>query len=144
MTTVSDSDAAYERALGYLSYRPRSIHEMRTYLQKKGYEENVAAEVLDRLAAVGLVNDEAFATFWTSSRGRFSPRGDRALRYELRQKGVDRDTIDSTVCELPNEAIRAMDAGRRRLNSLRNQPEQEFQRRMSAFLSRRGLDLSDG
>jgi hypothetical protein len=76
---------AYNLALGYLSYRPRSQAEVQTHLQRKGYHEALVAEVLARLQDAGLVDDVEFAQYWVENRMQFRPKGPVALRYELRQ-----------------------------------------------------------
>ncbi len=51
----------------------------------------------------GYLDDAAFSQFWIENRLRFRPRGATALRYELRQKGVDKETIDAELAELDEE-----------------------------------------
>ena len=46
-----------------------------------------------------MLDDEAFARSWVESRDRARPRGERAIREELRLKGVDRATVDSVLDE---------------------------------------------
>jgi len=46
-----------------------------------------------------MLDDEAFARTWIESRDRARPRGERALRFELARKGVDRKTADETIAE---------------------------------------------
>jgi SOS response regulatory protein OraA/RecX len=52
---------------------------------------------------LGVLDDEAFARSWVESRDRARPRGERAIRDELRLKGIDRAVID-TVLEERREA----------------------------------------
>jgi regulatory protein len=54
---------------------------------------------IERLGDLGMLDDQAFATQWVESRDRARPRGERALRQELRQKGIDGDTIARTLEE---------------------------------------------
>jgi regulatory protein len=46
-----------------------------------------------------MLDDQAFASLWVESRDRARPRGERALRQELRQKGIDSETIARTLEE---------------------------------------------
>ena len=46
-----------------------------------------------------MLDDEAFARAWVESRDRARPRGERAIREELRLKGVDRASIDLVLAE---------------------------------------------
>jgi regulatory protein len=54
---------------------------------------------IERLGELGMLDDEAFASLWVESRDRARPRGERALRQELRQKGIDSETIARTLEE---------------------------------------------
>jgi len=65
----------YERALNFLSYRPRSRAEIVTYLQRRGVPEAQIEAVIERLERAGFVDDTAFARFWVENRERF--RGSR-------------------------------------------------------------------
>ena len=47
--------------------------------------------MLDRLAEVGLIDDQDFAEQWVRSRHANAGKGKRALASELRTKGIDDD-----------------------------------------------------
>ena len=88
---------AVDRALNYLSFRPRSREEVRRYLQRKETPPYVIDAALERLDRLDFVNDRAFVEFWVENREKFSPRGSRALKNELRLKGVEREIVDELV-----------------------------------------------
>ncbi len=91
--------------LRLLTARSRTRAELSGQLAKRGYPDNVSARVLDRLAAVGLVNDADFAEQWVHSRRANAGKGKRALAAELRTKGVDNDVITAVLARstpLPN------------------------------------------
>jgi regulatory protein len=134
-------DLAYQRAVRYLSLRPRSESEMASYLVGKEYSEEVVVAVVDRLRARGYVDDDAFARFWVENRTRFRPRGARALRYELRQKGVDRTTIDEALEEQDDDAA-AWAAAESKIDRWQTLPREEFEKKLMGFLARRGFDYS--
>src|SRR6266705_5397127 len=94
---------AVDRALNYLSYRPRSREEVRRYLRRKETPPEIIDTVLARLAHLDLIDDRAFASFWVETREQFSPRGSHALKNELRLKGVERDVVDELVDEEKDE-----------------------------------------
>src|SRR5947209_9014737 len=104
---------AVDRAYNYLSYRPRSREEVRRYLRRKETPPEIIDTALERLDRLDLVNDHAFASFWLESREQFSPRGARALKNELRMKGVEREVIDELVDDEQDEQ-RALQAGRKK------------------------------
>lgn len=101
---TSQQSKAYERALHYLSFRPRSRREVSDYLSKKGYEETDVGFVIERLGRSGLVNDEQFAASWVSNRQILKPRSKRRLVQELRQKGVSEDEIESSLVEIDSSS----------------------------------------
>lgn len=79
---------AYNAALRYLSYRPRSQNEMVRYLRDKEYDDTTIELSITRLEEVGLIDDRAFAKLWVADRMRLRPRSRIILAAELRQKGV--------------------------------------------------------
>ncbi|MCS7072732.1 MAG: RecX family transcriptional regulator, partial [Anaerolinea sp.] len=92
----------------------------------------------DHLARLGYLDDMAFATFWVRERQAGSPLSPRALRYELRRKGVSSDVIEAALAEFdaPEAALRAAEMQARRLRGL---TQREFHERLAAHLQRRGF-----
>jgi regulatory protein len=131
-------DLAFQRALRYLGIRPRSSAEITTYLKGKEYDENVIAVVVSRLQEKGYLDDEAFARYWVENRNRFRPRGAQALRHELRQKGVQRDTIDSTLEEQDEDGA-AWAAAETKIDRWADLEKADFEQKLMAFLARRGF-----
>ncbi len=132
---------AVDRALNYLSYRPRSREEVRRYLRRKETPPEVIEAALARLDRLDFVNDRTFSGFWIESREQFSPRGARALKNELRMKGVEREIVDEMVNEEQDEE-RALRAGRNKAMVLLNAPNIDyatFRNRLGSFLQRRGF-----
>lgn len=129
---------AYQRALRFLGYRPRSRAEIEKYLGDKGYPAGLVAEVVERLVNEQYIDDEAFSRFWVENRNRFRPRGARALRYELRQKGVERDDIDAALEAVDDEAA-AWDAVAGKLERWQALEQAQFMQKVGGFLARRGF-----
>jgi regulatory protein len=69
-------------------------------LRKKEFSKETIQAVTDRLCRAGLLDDEAFARYWIENREQFKPRGQYALRHELRQKGIDSSIIDALLEDL--------------------------------------------
>lgn len=138
-----EAERAHAAALNFLSFRPRSRREVEEYLRKRKVSEEAASAVLERLERSGLLNDQEFARFWVENRQTFRPRGSRALRLEMWQKGLARDVIDEALETLPDEEETAYEAGRKKLHTYSRLDEQEFRRKMIAFLQRRGFPYED-
>src|SRR5947209_11126489 len=138
---------AVDRALNYLSYRPRSREEVRRYLRRKETPPETIEAALVRLDRLDLINDHSFASFWVESREQFSPRGARALKNELRMKGVEREVVEEMIDDEKDEE-RALRAGRKKALSLVRIPGMDFatfRARLGSFLQRRGFgyEVSD-
>lgn len=134
-------EQAYERALNFLSYRPRSEDEVRRNLRKKDVDEVIIEEVIERLTRVELLNDREFARYWVENRLQFNPRGLRGLRHELRQRGLADAIIADTLADLDVEAAarKAAETGARRLAGLE---ARDFRRKLQAYLTRRGFSYA--
>lgn len=131
-------DKAFNDALRYLGIRPRSRLEVATFLSRKAYIEDVVESTLTRLEDYNYLDDEAFARMWVADRERFRPRGERALRYELRQKGIDEDTITLVVAEV-EEGASAWAALEPKIDRWRQLDDQSFKKKVVGYLGRRGF-----
>lgn len=135
---------AYQQALNqaflYLSYRPRSELELRRYLGQKGHAPETIEATLAKLRDYHYVDDEVFAQAWIENRQKFRPRGPRLLRAELRQKGIDRETVDQAIEDVAGEEReQALEAARRKVATVKAADYQEFGRKVGGFLQRRGF-----
>ena len=132
-------EQAYNQALDYLAYRPRSQAEIVSYLRRHDIPDTQVEAVVERLTAAGLVDDEAFAQFWVENRERFRPRGPRALRYELQRKGIGQEAIDQAL-EGVDPSAGAYQAAAKKAQQLRQLDQREFYRKLVDYLARRGFD----
>lgn len=99
LRSTAVADKAYGNALRYVVMRPRSTWEMQTYLRRKQVEEPVAEAILEKLANLNLLSDEAFAEAWVANRRLLKSTSKRRLRQELQQKRVPQAIIDRALQE---------------------------------------------
>jgi regulatory protein len=92
-------EKAKSHALKYLAYRPRSIQEVKDYLESKKYDKQIITEVIKYLIDLSYLDDDKFCQAWIESRCRFKPKGQKGLRYELRNKGIDNSLIEKSLAE---------------------------------------------
>jgi regulatory protein len=131
-------EVVHEAALDILSYRPRSAAEMKSKLTKRGFSQSTIEVVIDRLKKADLLDDKAFALYWIENRQQFGPRSVRALRYELRKKGVS-DTIISSVVTGLDEEEAAYQAATDHTRCRTDKDKKIFSKRLGDFLIRRGF-----
>jgi regulatory protein len=132
-------EVAFQNAIRFISYRPRTTAEIESKLNEKGYAETVIQATIERLRANGLLDDQQFARTWVDNQSTFRPRGQRALAFELRRKGVTDEVIAQALEETPAEEELAYQAGTRQARKLANLERNEFRMKLSAFLARRGF-----
>ncbi|MDN5770510.1 MAG: recombination regulator RecX, partial [Microlunatus sp.] len=128
-------------ALRKLTASARTRHELDQAMQRKNVPDEVASAVLDRLEAVGLVDDGAFAQGWVESRQQRRHLSRSALRRELLAKGVDRDHVDAALDPIDTDdelaAARAL-AAKKAAAGHRLDPAVRY-RRVAGALARRGF-----
>ena len=88
---------AQAMALQYLAARPRTAHEVRQKLCRRGVEDTVIAQVIARLHACGALDDAAYTHAYLTSRLASRGYGPQRLRRELHQRGVSRTLIAAAV-----------------------------------------------
>lgn len=143
LEAAEGSDKAYQAALRFLNARARSEREIRDRLGEKGFGPEPVEAALERLRALGLVDDDAFARMWVENRLAMRPRGAAALRSELGRKGIDRGLVDRVLAGddvQSGEGERAEAVARAALRRYADAPDRPtFQRRLGGFLQRRGF-----
>lgn len=100
----------FDRAVNILTYKPRSINELRERLLEKDWAtEPIVDEVIEKLKFYGYLNDETFAKNLANSKLRQKPIGKRLLQQKLTQKKLDKETVEEAIVnafeETPEEEI---------------------------------------
>ena len=127
----------YQKALDFIAYRPRTAQETRRKLQQAGYEAFLIDNTIAALSDNGLLNDEYYAQQWVEERMRLKPRSKRVLIYELRQKGIPDDVIQSAVEEV-DDFRSAYEAAEGRLSRYEGLSKFEFRNKLGSFLAGKG------
>jgi len=126
--------------LDQLTGRARSRRELADKLAAKNVPEEVATPLLDRFEEVGLVDDQAFARSWISSRQGGKGLARRALAHELRRKGVGDEVAREALDEIDpdDEEASARALVRKKLRSLTRVDHATATRRLVGMLARKG------
>lgn len=140
-----------ERMYRLWNIRPRSEKEVRSYLRSlsfkrkiKGKEEisDQATELLiNKLKHKRLLSDEEFAKAWVEVR--LSKIGPRALKQELFQKGIDRETIAGVISDkgqVISQKETASQLLEKKMNIWKNLPGLKKKKKAYEFLLRRGFE----
>ncbi len=134
----------FDRAVNLLTYKPRSIEELRERLLEKIWtNEDIVEGVIEKLKEYNYLNDEQFATNFAASKIRQKAVGRRRLEQDLYRKKLDKETIqkaiDNAFEEHPEDEIieRAIEK-RLRIKGI---PEtQNDKKNFFAYLMRQGFN----
>jgi regulatory protein len=137
---LSADDKAYGLALAYVVRRLRSRHELTDYFRRKGYDEALAAQIMEKLERLGFVDDSKFAEAWVRNRRLLKAVSKRRLTQELRQKRIADDIIDEVLAEDETDeqaVLRELVARKRRQTRYRDD------QKLMAYLARQGFSYDD-
>jgi regulatory protein len=125
-----------------LTGAPKTRRQLADLLARRGVPEHAAEAVLDRFTEVGLIDDAAFAQAWVQSRQSGRGLARRALRSELRAKGVDPEVAAEAVELVDDEDERAAACRlvERKLPSMRRLDRATATRRLIGMLARKGYN----
>lgn len=126
--------------LRLLTMAPRTRAQLADALRKRDVPEEAANAVLERFSEVGLIDDEAFAAAWVTSRHAGRGLARRALAQELRRRGVAEETVEDALERLdPDEETEtARRLVERKLAGTRGGEPQARMRRLVGMLARKG------
>lgn len=98
-----DIEAAQQLAFRFLSYRSRSVEEVRGKLAGSGFSPAVIKQVLARITELGYLNDHDFAFTYGRSCMEHKLWGPTRIKDALLKKGVASGIISSVLEELSRE-----------------------------------------
>ena len=96
--------SAYEKGLKYLSMRGYSEKELYNKL-KINFGDEAASRAIDKINSFGYLNDEEYCREYTEYLFKVKKYDIKRISYELKNKGIDPETIDNTLKILDNEPI---------------------------------------
>jgi regulatory protein len=142
----TDVGACREAALRLLERQRRTRADLERRLRDQGHAASTACEVLDRLVAVGLVDDVEYARAFMAGRRARRSAGARRIEQELRARGVGAEDIAAAAARLDAEqggmdelaaARKVITQAERRSRGLKPRLRRQ---RLYALLARRGFD----
>jgi len=139
LISKDQDEVAYQRAIKLITYRDRSIAEIRQSLHQKQIPEEIIENVINRLGENGLLDDKRFANLWIENRNEFRPRSHRMLTLELQKKGISEDIISQVLENTTADEELAHKAAQKQIRRYMTLEWQDFRRKLGSFLARRGF-----
>ena len=133
----------FDRAVNLLTYKARSIEEMRARLLEKVWtNEEIVESVIEKLKKYNYLNDDEFARSFASAKLRQKAIGKRRLEQDLYRKKLDKETIsravESAFEETPESEV-IVRAIEKRLRSKGHPESQREQQNFFGYLVRLGF-----
>lgn len=135
--------SAKDKALRLLTYRPRSMAELKNKLIQAGYNEDIYQPVMQNLIRVGLLNDAEFAESFARTKIIQRPLGKRLMIQELKVKGIDESIIQKTVETIYSEYSElelAKQLVRKKITIVNIEENPKVKKRLIDLLKRRGFN----
>ncbi|MEK7450999.1 MAG: regulatory protein RecX [Patescibacteria group bacterium] len=140
---MEEFEKFYNKALKFLSYRPRSEKEIRDKLFQKKASSEVIEKVIQKLKEQKFIDDEEFAKLWIESRNRSKPRSLRLIKLELKRKGITEEQIESGIKNqesgIKTDLEQAKSLVEKRIKRLRSLDRQKIYEKLGRFLASKGF-----
>ncbi len=130
-------------AFDYLSYRIRSISEIKKKLKTKKLSDSNIERVITHLTELGLINDEDFARQLVNEKIKNKPAGKKYLQQKLFQKGIPKQISEDVLnniftVDIEKElALKVYDKLKPKLSGL---DIQDKKKKIYETLARKGFD----
>ena len=139
----------YQSALHYavdlLAKQDRASGEIKQKLEAKKYLPDTIEMVLYKLETEHFLNDQTFAKNYAQAKSR-AHVGKNKIRWALKQKGIDRETIDEAIDAINVEeaAESAVHYAKQLIIRYRKEPDpRKRQQKALAAMARRGYDYEN-
>jgi regulatory protein len=138
--TKDHAQEAFERALGALGHRERTVAEITGWLRDRGYAHDVVDQAVGRLLETGGLDDERFAIRYAEDKRELRGWGPDRISMALMERGVSHDLIEAALAgeSHADEVSRAAQLLAERGGEL---SDEAGRGRALAFLARRGYDV---
>lgn len=132
-----------DTCLNYLSYRDRTINEVKRFLERKEFEEVLIEYAINKCLEYGYLNDKKFAQTYMKDRINLKKHGTWRIKEDLRNKGISQDIIDEVV-DIPEdkEYKMALNLAEKRVKSYKKDDYRSKYRKLSGYLQRRGYSFN--
>lgn len=132
-----------QSVLRYLSYKPRTVWEVKQYITGKEFCEEIGEQVIADLRSLGYLDDRQYARAWVEERRNHKGHGPLRIKQELKKKGVPGKWIDEALAYMDEEEERqlAMEIAERRYLRICGDPWPRVERRLGQYLIRQGYSV---
>jgi len=132
-------------AINYLSYKPRSINEVRRKLFGKKISNTMIDITIEKMKNCGYLDDNKYAHDWIEERIKTRGFSPFKIRSELIIKGISKEIIDKNLSRIYTPELEIETARRiakEQIRRYKNLDKKTIRRRTINFLLRKGYNYS--
>jgi len=93
----------YDIALSYIEVKMRNEKELHKYLINKGYDEKIVDETINKIKALGLLNEKAYISAFINDKVNLSSDGPYKIKNALLDLDFNENDIDDYLYKIDNE-----------------------------------------
>ena len=93
----AEKSNALARAIAYISKSLKTKRQVKDYLIKKGYSEEITWYCIDKLKEYNYIDDKEYSKRFLESTSK--TQGKRLAEFKLMAKGVKKEDIETAYCE---------------------------------------------
>ncbi len=130
---------ALQLGLRYLSFKPRTKHEISMYLMRKGYENIIIDKVLGKLSHYGYIDDKKYTRDYISGAIRSEKKSANIVEIELTKKGIPPGIIEDCIPAFSHDINLqiAKKISKNYFHRRSDLPYKQLKNRLSQFLARK-------
>lgn len=127
----------FNKCLDYIGSAYKTAKQVRDYLKRKGYDDNIIKDTLAKLKEYRVLDDENYAHMYTNTYK--TKYGNAMLRKKLLEKGVSKNIIDDCLAENDADEEVVQKLALKKLGT--KSPTRENINKVMRFLAGRGFDF---
>lgn len=133
----SERIALFNKCLDYIGSSYKTTKQVRDYLRRKEYDDNMIKDTLEKLKEYRVLDDDNFARMYISTYK--AKYGNNMLRKKLSEKGVSKSIIDEVLEENEVDYDVVYKLAIKKLGQ--KEPTYENMTKVMRFLAGRGFDF---
>lgn len=103
--TLANKSKIYHKTLNYLSYKMRTIGEVKTYLEKYHCSEELINEIIEKLIKLNYLNDKVYSDLYVKQQFDINKKGPLLIKKNLLSKKIAEDIINVSLEYINDEKI---------------------------------------
>lgn len=129
---------AFNKALDIISFKDNTTYEIRNKLYKKGYDDIIISDVLEKLKEYNFIDDNKYAQSYVNSCLTYKKYGKNKIIYMLKQKGISSSIISNLNFNNDLEFETAKNVFYKKLSSLDKYDNNKKKEKLYRHLSSKG------